>query len=89
MRVYVLESETLGTKVYSSYSAMLSHLKQECGDYEEAQYNNQERGRITFIDDTNYEHVMYYEALDIIGEHSAKTDMLVFKSLWNNVWNNS
>ena len=80
MRVYILESETLGTKAYSSYSAMLSHIKQEFGYYEEDQYSNQERGCITLIDDTNYEHVMYYEALDVIGEHSAKTDTLVFNS---------
>ena len=37
MRVYVLESDTLGTTAYSSYAAMLTHLKQEYGDYEEDQ----------------------------------------------------
>lgn len=80
MRVYVLESEILGTKVYSSYSAMLSHIKQEYGDYEEDQYSNQERGCITLIDDTNYEHVMYYETHNVIGEHSAKTETLIFNN---------
>ena len=59
---------------------MLTHLKQEYGDYEEDQYSSQERGCITLIDHTNYEHVMYYEALDVVGEHSSKTDTLVFNS---------
>ena len=40
MRVYVLESNTLGTTVYLSYSAMLTHLKQDYGTYEEDQHGN-------------------------------------------------
>lgn len=79
MRVYVLESDTLGTTVYSSYSAMLTHLKQEYGVYEEDQYGK-DSGRITLIDDTNYEHIMYYEAHDVLGEHSAKDDKLAFNT---------
>ena len=77
MRVYVLESETLETTVYSSYSAMITYLKQEYGDYDEDQYGK-DSGRITLVDGTNYEHVMYYEAHDVIGEHSAKDDKLAF-----------
>ena len=77
MRVYVLESDTLGTTVYSSYSAMLTHLKQEYSHYEEDQYGK-DSGRITLIDDTNYEHIMYYEAHNVVGEHSAKDDKLAF-----------
>ena len=79
MRVYVLESETLETTVYSSYSAMLTHLKQDYGAYEEDQYGK-DSGRITLIDDTNYEHIMYYEAHNVLGEHSAKDDKLVFNT---------
>lgn len=78
MRVYVLESETLGTTVYSSYSAMLTHLKQEYGDCEEDQYNGKDRGCINLVDGINYEHTMYYESHDVIGEHSAKDDKLAF-----------
>lgn len=78
MRVYVLESETLETTVYSSYSAMLTHLKQEYGSYEEDQYNRKDRGWITLVDGTNYEHAMYYEAHDVLGEHSAKDEKLAF-----------
>ena len=80
MRVYVLESDMLGTTVYSSYAAMLTYLKQEYGDYEEYQYSGKERGCITLTDDTNYEHVMYYEAHDVTGEHSAKDEKLVFNT---------
>ena len=75
MRVYVLESETLDTTVYSSYSAMITHLKQEYGNYEEDQYRK-DSGRITLIDGTNYEHIMYYEAHDVLGEHSAHNGCL-------------
>ena len=63
MRVYILESDTLGTTVYSSYSAMLTHLKKEYGDYEEG-----------------FGYVMYYEAHDVLGEHSAKDEKLVFNT---------
>ena len=80
MRVYVLESETLGTTVYSSYSAILTHLKQEYGNYEEYRCNGKDRGWITLIDGTNYEHTMYYESHDVLGEHSAKDDKLVFNT---------
>ena len=80
MRVYVLESDTLGTTVYSSYAAMLTHLKQEYGDYEEDQYSGKDRGCITLVDDTNYEHIMYYQAHHVIGEHSAKDEKLLFNT---------
>lgn len=83
MRVYVLESDTLGITVYSSYAAMLTYLKQEYGDYEEDQYSGKDRGCITLIDDTNYEHVMYYEAHDVLGEHSAKDEKLGFNTRLN------
>lgn len=85
MRVYVLESDTLGTTVYSSYSAMLTHLKQEYGVYEEDQYRK-DSGRITLIDGTNYEHIMYYEAHDVLGEHSAKDDKLAFNTRLKEYW---
>ena len=80
MRVYVLESETLETTVYSSYSAMLTHLKQEYGNYEEYQCNGKDRGWITLVDGTNYEHAMYYEVHDVFGEHSVKDGKLSFNT---------
>ena len=80
MRVYVLESDTLGTTVYSSYSAMITHLKQEYSHYEEDQCSGKDRGWFTLVDDTNYEHTMYYEAHDVLGEHSAKDDKLAFNT---------
>lgn len=78
MRVYVLESDTLETTVYSSYSAMITHLKQKYGSYEKDQYNRKDRGWITLVDGTNYEHAMYYEAHDVLGEHSTKDEKLAF-----------
>lgn len=84
MRVYVLESDTLGTTVYSSYSAMLTHLKQECGDYEEDQYSGKDRGCITVTnDEEGFGYVMYYVAHDVLGEHSAKDEKLVFNTRLN------
>lgn len=80
MRVYVLESDTLGTTVYSSYSAMLTHLKQEYSYCGEDQYNRKDRGWFTIVDGTNYEHAMYYEVHDVLGEHSVKDDKLAFNT---------
>ena len=80
MRVYILESNTLGNTVYSSYTAMLTHLKQEYGDYEEDQYSGKDRGCITLVDHANHEYIMYYEAHDVLGEHSAKDEKLVFNT---------
>ena len=81
MRVYVLESDTLGTTVYSSYAAMLTHLKQEYGDYEEDQYSGKDRGCITVTnDEEGFGYIMYYQAHDVLGEHSAKDEKLVFNT---------
>lgn len=82
-KAYLLVSEDRGyncnvEKVFSSYSAMLTWLKESCG-YESDLYPTANEHYGKFKEAVIWygkEHGLYYEVHDLIGEHCPRTGCL-------------
>jgi len=82
MRVYILISSCNGDecidKVFSSYSAMLTWLK-EIKSFESELFEFSDESGGAFKEKHLNKYFLRYEAIDVIGEHSVTTDKIEFK----------
>lgn len=86
-KVYVLTAEYCGDKfiegVFSSYAAMITHLKCTYGFESNVTYKTDgSGGKFKDTCDLGYEVVVWdlsYEAFDLIGETSHKTGKMIVK----------
>jgi len=72
MRVYLLEDMNHDITVFSSYSAMLIHVKT---NFSNLKFIDKSIGRVVIDGDFD----LWYKVFDVIGEHSVTTDKIEFK----------
>lgn len=75
MRVYLLEDINQDITVFSSYSAMVTHIENNFGSFKVHEYSSKVVGCISLTDDSR----LHYKTYDVIGEHSVTTDKIEFK----------